>query len=307
MGARWLWVALLTSLMLTPPVHAQTCAQKAELLSSAEVYRDLPRYVTGLGWQGARTDRLPANSVVWVCQDRAVDFGFSSKTWSQVGYRAPRPTDPWRFGWILKEQWRPVARKPTRQSLAAGGIQLAAYPARPGNTNSAPTKATPTEVPPEVPPHAPADTPPDVAPDAPPDAPPNQPPGTASTDNADTPPTLPASKSGSGAVLDTPPESASLGEQIVLYGPLFLAMLLGMLAKALFDLLDDSKPSWREHLRHGAMAIVISPIVFLGFITAGQFNSSSQTFLVLALFAFQNGFFWQTVLKRNPPAPEQPA
>ena len=50
----------------------------------------------------------------------------------------------------------------------------------------------------------------------------------------------------------------------------------------------------------GAMAIVVSPIVFLGFITAGQFNSSSQTFLVLALFAFQNGFFWQTVLKRSP-------
>ena len=26
-----------------------------------------------------------------------------------------------------------------------------------------------------------------------------------------------------------------------------------------------------------------------------------------ALFAFQNGFFWQTVLKRNPPTPGKPA
>ncbi len=303
----WLWGALLAGLLMVSPAHAQTCAQKAELLSSAEVYRDLPRYVTGLGWQGQRTDRLPINSVVWVCQDRAVDFGFASKTWSQIGYRAPRPTDPWRFGWILKEQWRPTARKPARQSHAGGGIQLAAYTAKQGGTNSAPAKASPAEAPPEVPPNAQADTPPDAAADTPPDAPPNQPPGTASTDNTDTPPTLPATKSGGGAVLDTPPESASLGEQIVLYGPLFLAMLLGMLAKALFDLLDDTKPSWREHLRHGAMAIVISPIVFLGFITAGQFNSSSQTFLVLALFAFQNGFFWQTVLKRNPPTPGKPA
>lgn len=293
---RWLWGPLLASLMLAPPAHAQTCAQKAELLSSTEVYRDLPRYVTGLGWQGARADRLPTNSVVWICQDRAVDFGFSSKTWTQIGYRAPRATDPWRFGWILKEQWRPAPRNPARQSHADGGIQLAAYPAKQIGTNSAPAKVTPTEAQPALPP--------DAAPDAPPDTPPNLPPA---TDNADTPPTLPAAKSSPGTVLDTPPESASLSEQIVLYGPLFLAMLLGMLAKALFDLLDDTKPSWREHLRHGAMAIVISPIVFLGFITAGQFNSSSQTFLVLALFAFQNGFFWQTVLKRNPPAPEKPA
>lgn len=297
MWHRWLWGALLAGLMLAPTAHAQTCAQKAELLSSAEVYQELPRYVTGLGWQGARTARLPANSVVWICQDRAVDFGFASKTWSQIGYRAPRPTDPWRFGWILKEQWRPVPRNPARQSLADSGIQLAAYPAKQGGTNSAPAKTTPTERSPELSSEVSAETPPQVPPDSTP----------LNTDNADTPPTLPASKSSPGTTLDTPPESASLGDQIVLYGPLFLAMLLGMLAKALFDLLDDTKPAWREHLRHGAMAIVISPIVFLGFITAGQFNSSSQTFLVLALFAFQNGFFWQTVLKRNPPASEKPA
>lgn len=280
MWHRWLWGALLAGLMLAPTAHAQTCAQKAELLSSAEVYQELPRYVTGLGWQGQRTDRLPTGSLVWICQDREVDFGFSRKTWSQIGYRAPRHTDPWRFGWILREQWRPATRAAARQSRSEGLVQQASYTA----------KAT-TAAPPET------------APDTPPEAPPDIPPA----DNPDTPPTLPASKSSPGTTLDTPPESASLGDQIVLYGPLFLAMLLGMLAKALFDLLDDTKPAWREHLRHGAMAIVISPIVFLGFITAGQFNSSSQTFLVLALFAFQNGFFWQTVLKRNPPAPEKPA
>lgn len=298
MRPRWLCGALLAGLLMLSPVRAQTCAQKAELISSAEVYRDLPRYVTGLGWQGVRTDSLPSNAVVWVCQDRAVDFGFASKTWSQIGYRAPGPDAPWRFGWILKAQWRPAPRNPSRPSRAEGGIQPATYPAKHISTNRAPAKTNLTEAQPAVPP----DTAPKAAPDAPldaaPDTPQNLPPA---TDNADTPPTLPANKSSSGALLDTQPESASLSEQIVLYGPLFLAMLLGMLAKALFDLLDDTKPSWREHLRHGAMAIVISPVVFLGFITAGQFNSSSQTFLVLALFAFQNGFFWQTVLKRNPP------
>lgn len=297
---RWLWLCVLAGLLLASPARAQTCEQKATLTTSTDVYKELPRYVTGLGWQGPRTERLQAGSVVWVCQDRKVDFGFSSKTWSQIGYRAPRNTDPWRFGWVLKEQWRPAPRTPARQSQGEGGWQLAVYTAKA-------TTKPPSASPPASAPTAPLDTPPDTAPDTPPEAPPSAPPTTPSTDNADTPPNLPAAKSGAGTTLDTPPESASLGEQIVLYGPLFLAMLLGMLAKALFDLLDDAQPAWREHLRHGAMAIVISPIVFLGFITAGQFNSSSQTFLVLALFAFQNDFFWQTVLKRNPPPTSKPA
>lgn len=262
---------------------AQTCEQKAVLSASAEVYKEAPRYVTGLGWQGQRTDRLPAGHVVWICQNRAIDFGFSSREWSQIGYRHPRSNEPWQFGWILTSQWRPAGRG-TSSEAADKPLRQAAY-----NTAEPPTVVN-------EPPVAPRPDAPPTAKAAAPDAP----------DTPDTPPTLPPPKPGNGGT-DSPPETANLGDQAVLYGPLFIAMLLGMLAKALFDMLDDSKPSWRSHLRHGAMAIVISPIVFLGFITAGQFNSSSQTFLVLALFAFQNGFFWQTVLKRSPAEAPAPA
>lgn len=270
-----LWLAcLLCAWCLTSGVHAQTCEQKAVLSASVEVYKEAPRYVTGLGWQGQRTDRLPAGHVVWICQNRAIDFGFSSREWSQVGYRHPRSNEPWQFGWILTSQWRPAGRG-TSSETADKPVRQAAY-----NMAEPPKVVNEPPAPPQ--PDEPAVK--AAVPDAP--------------DTPDTPPILPPPKPGNGST-DSPPETANLGDQAVLYGPLFIAMLLGMLAKALFDMLDDSKPSWRSHLRHGAMAIVISPIVFLGFITAGQFNSSSQTFLVLALFAFQNGFFWQTVLKRS--------
>lgn len=245
---------------------AQTCAQKAVLTASADIYRETPRYVTGLGWQGPRTERLAIGTLVWVCQERAVDFGFSSRVWTQIGYRLPSGPDPWRFGWIMKSQWKAVVNMPG----GTRALRPAAY-AIEQRVTQADTQAEPPATMPM----------------------PKQP---ASADEA---PTVPPPKGPSINASDAPPESAKLGDQIVLYGPLFIAMLLGMIAKALFDLLDDNKPSWREHMRHGAMAIVVSPIVFLGFITAGQFNSSSQTFLVLALFAFQNGFFWQTVLKRH--------
>ncbi len=96
------------------------------------------------------------------------------------------------------------------------------------------------------------------------------------------------------------PGPASLSDLGELYWPLFVAMLLGMLAKAGVDWLDASdKAMMWQHLRNAVVSVLVSPIVFLGFLSAGQFSTSTQTFVVLCLLAFQNGFFWQTVLKRN--------
>lgn len=115
------------------------------------------------------------------------------------------------------------------------------------------------------------------------------------------PPPAPASQSVSNlAPTGDNTSSASLSEQLKLYGPLFVAMLIGMIAKGMVDWLDTSDSAvLKMHLRNACVALFVSPIVFLGFLSAGQFSTSNQTFLVLCLLAFQNGFFWQTVLKRN--------
>ena len=115
------------------------------------------------------------------------------------------------------------------------------------------------------------------------------------------PPPAPASQSVSNlAPTGDNTSSASLSEQLKLYGPLFVAMLIGMIAKGMVDWLDTSDSAvLKMHLRNACVAFFVSPIVFLGFLSAGQFSTSNQTFLVLCLLAFQNGFFWQTVLKRN--------
>jgi hypothetical protein len=77
-------------------------------------------------------------------------------------------------------------------------------------------------------------------------------------------------------------------------------MLLGMAAKVFVDMLDTwNKALLWAHLRNMVIAILVSPIVFLGLLSAGQFTGPTQQFVVLALLAFQNGFFWQTVLKRD--------
>jgi hypothetical protein len=99
-----------------------------------------------------------------------------------------------------------------------------------------------------------------------------------------------------------PAEAASMSWNNLgaLYGPLFAAMLLGMVAKGVMDCLNAAtRAALKEHLRTGFSAVLVSPIVFLGFLNAGQFSASTQAFVVLSLLAFQNGFFWQTVLKRE--------
>jgi hypothetical protein len=99
--------------------------------------------------------------------------------------------------------------------------------------------------------------------------------------------------------------STPLDDLISLYAPLFIAMLLGMSAKAAVDWLDASDNAvLRQHVRNTFTAFLVSPIVFLGFLNAGQFSTSRQTFIVLCLLAFQNGFFWQTVLKKDRPHAE---
>jgi hypothetical protein len=90
-----------------------------------------------------------------------------------------------------------------------------------------------------------------------------------------------------------------------LYGPLFVALVLGILAKIGVDCLDDwhklslRKRTLRGQVRNGLIAILVSPIVFLGFLNTGQFPAVRQTFIVLMLLAFQNGFFWQAVPKKG--------
>jgi hypothetical protein len=86
---------------------------------------------------------------------------------------------------------------------------------------------------------------------------------------------------------------------INLYGPFFIAILLGMIVKVLVDYIDAwDKAVLYVHLRNGVIAILVSPIVFLGFLNGGQFPTEQKPFMVLCLMAFQNGFFWQTVLKK---------
>ena len=112
----------------------------------------------------------------------------------------------------------------------------------------------------------------------------------------DPPPQPPAA---STPAVNAVPEDM-LHELIVLYGPLFLAMVLGMVSKATADWLDKPvRSSVTRHVRSGMIAVLVSPIVFLGFLNAGQFSVNTQTYLVLLLLAFQNGFFWQTVLRRT--------
>jgi hypothetical protein len=232
------------------PAVAQQCTTRTTLKSFATVFQNPPRYVTGTGLQGARTDQLPPGTAVFICRQENVDFGFSSRVWVQIQYRAG--SQGWRNGWIPQESLAARQSPDLWKRLLDNVI--------------APAEA-------QTPPGSDGELPPPLSSEA-------------------------------AAPLST--NDIAWSDLATLYGPLFTALLLGIVAKVAVDCLDDwnnltvRRDKMRDHMRNGLIAILVSPIVFLGFLNAGQFPTAKQTFMVLALLAFQNGFFWQTVLKKSP-------
>lgn len=246
----------LLTLLPSESIAQEKCDKKGKIEQGADVYKQVPRYVTGSGWIGERVTRLNKDTQVYICGEQNASFGLSTKTWVQIAYRS---VDKWAYGWVLNDAVSYVTgslreREP-RSGFSMVAVALAA------------------------------------------DKPANDPGQTEWT--LGPPPSLPAPMSEDSSA-GKEPGQASLSDLGQLYWPLFVAMVLGMAAKAMVDLLDSSdKALVRQHVKNAVVSILVSPIVFLGFLTAGQFSTSTQTFIVLCLLAFQNGFFWQTVLKRK--------
>ncbi len=82
----------------------------------------------------------------------------------------------------------------------------------------------------------------------------------------------------------------------------FLAMVLGMCAKNTFDYFKKPfRLEFNSILRQFIPPLLVSPVLFLGLIKNVSIELSGDgSLLMIFLFAFQNGFFWQDVLSRAP-------
>jgi hypothetical protein len=95
-----------------------------------------------------------------------------------------------------------------------------------------------------------------------------------------------------------PPRRQAFGGQppILAIGLMFLGVVLGIAATYVFNLAGSF--SWRDFLR----PLVASPIVLLPLIGSVQGAQLEPMQLVsFTVLAFQNGFFWQQVLKDAKP------
>jgi hypothetical protein len=82
------------------------------------------------------------------------------------------------------------------------------------------------------------------------------------------------------------------------YAVIFGGLLFGMLAKAFFDELEEPAFSTQRTMRRSVKALLVSPIVAIGILQAGNYGfTSTFSFWVSLFIAFQNGFFWQTLLR----------
>jgi hypothetical protein len=97
--------------------------------------------------------------------------------------------------------------------------------------------------------------------------------------------------------IDTQSENGKLPDPLHIGS--FISIVAGMVAKNLFDLFKK-KRKWLGTKKFAFKllpSLVISPIAFLGFLRTAEISLSDDlSLLVVFLFAFQNGFFWEDVL-----------
>ncbi len=84
--------------------------------------------------------------------------------------------------------------------------------------------------------------------------------------------------------------------ELYVYG--FVLLVAGMVAKTLFDFLEKPEPvRLRRLARQAIIPLLVSPMVFLGFMQSASLTVENRAgFVVLLLLAFQSGFFWHTVI-----------
>src|SRR5262245_42183519 len=85
----------------------------------------------------------------------------------------------------------------------------------------------------------------------------------------------------------------------------FFAMVLGMMAKELFDRAMGTRLKMKSYLRRLLPALVISPVVFSAMLQANIPIPDNKGLAALLAWAFQNGFFWQSLVKPIPAQKER--
>jgi len=76
---------------------------------------------------------------------------------------------------------------------------------------------------------------------------------------------------------------------------LFLSMILGMISHYFFH--EFEKVRFKFNFKKMIRPLFISPIIFSSIYYIS--NESREITLLLYLFSFQNGFFWQTILDKE--------
>jgi hypothetical protein len=106
----------------------------------------------------------------------------------------------------------------------------------------------------------------------------------------------------SGPLYSAPATSSGFLSELVL----FATMVLGMSAKYLWDQIELRKkknetlsPGTPKHGLEFDFWDFLQPLLVAGIIFAAVIQISNELNLTSGLFSFQNGFFWQTVIRRR--------
>ena len=93
-------IGLIVTVFHSPISLAQSCQRRAQIISGADVFALPPSFITGRGWRGKNQQYLERGTQVYICAERSIEFGLSTKVWVKIAYRG---TAGFEFGWVARE------------------------------------------------------------------------------------------------------------------------------------------------------------------------------------------------------------
>ena len=287
-------ISIVLVFLLPTKSHVQTCNRRGNIRNATIMYDRPPKFITGKGLMYSNVlTKLSQGTQILICQEARVGLWPAVEHWYQIAYWSQKQ---WWYGWVKATDVQEVTPKVQRGKIGTAlrsfrlgpRMVLAAAPAteplssKVSSSNNQDQEAlgkqdafpTPEELPEgklaRLFPTA-QELPKDII-----------------------PPSVPKLEGIDGQISQTGTT------KFYLY--FFGLILAGMLAKVVVDLLESSEnDNYKRRIRRQLPKLIIpffvSPIVFGSVITSTNVEVTNQTeFFSLLVLAFQNGFFWQTII-----------
>lgn len=125
-------IILIIFTLTTDQAYSQSCNRQGRTIQNTDMWDRPPKFITGTGWEyGNRVGILSSDTLIYICQEMRIGFGFSTQLWYQIAYW----NNQWRYAWVVAGHIRVSSSHNLLnpdQGIIMASVALAQPPVPPG-------------------------------------------------------------------------------------------------------------------------------------------------------------------------------